>query len=136
MNPDNDVPASSSPIRLAPLTPSGPPSPWDRIASTRSGRASQRGKQRQLLGAAGARRSVEHNKQQPFRTANSELLAAERELPNLGVEHTSRRRLAGSDIVSRPEVSKPFAGQRQFPRELNEPWILDITSHRLAEGGD
>src|SRR5205085_1278713 len=69
-------------------------------------------------------------------TADGELLAAEREVADLGVTDQGRHTLEGLNVVTCPELSEPFAGQRQLPDELDEAWVVGIGSDGLAEAGD
>jgi hypothetical protein len=79
---------------------------------------------------------VVDNEQLAFGTADGELLAAEREVPDLRVMDAGRHALAGMDVVPGPELSEPFAGQGQFADELDEAGVVGIGSDGLAEAGD
>jgi len=94
--------------------------PWNRVADDHRGRAGQGGKESHLLGATRAGLGVVDNEQLPLGAADGELLAAEREVPDVRVVDAGRHTLARLNIVPGPEPSESFAGQRQFADELDE----------------
>src|ERR1039458_9952710 len=123
--------SASAPVFL------GVPGPaWHRVAGGRSGRAGQGGEQAELFGAAGAGLRVVDDEQLPLRPANAELLAADREVPDLGVVDPDRGALAGLNVVPGPQLPESVAGQGQLADELDEAGVVGIGSDGLAEAGD
>jgi len=86
--------------------------------------------------AGAARRRVEYDQRLAVCVGERQLLGAEFQWSNQGMIDPRRAAAVGGDVVSRPELAKALAADRELADQLVEAGIVDVGADPHPQAGD